>query len=99
MLYFPLHYKSSKRILVTSGSGFLGSYLCEKLLALDHEIICVESFFMGYKSNISHLLGNGSSSSEFYTNLFCCKKLSLDSENLFSLRGSIWHGKERCEKT
>jgi nucleoside-diphosphate-sugar epimerase len=78
MLYFPLQYNSSKRIFVTGGSGFLGSHLCEKLLALDHEMICVENFFMGYKSNISHLLGNGSSSSEFYSNLFCRKKLSLD---------------------
>jgi UDP-glucuronate decarboxylase len=46
------------RILVTGGSGFLGSHLCEKLLELDHEVICADNFFTGYKSNIVHLLQN-----------------------------------------
>jgi UDP-glucuronate decarboxylase len=46
------------RILVTGGSGFLGSHLCEKLLEMNHEVICVDNFFTGSKSNITHLLDN-----------------------------------------
>jgi UDP-glucuronate decarboxylase len=44
------------RILVTGGSGFLGSHLCEKLLAQDHEVLCVDNFYTGSKKNIEHLL-------------------------------------------
>ena len=47
-----------KRILVTGGSGFLGSYLCEKLLEEGHEVICVDNFFTGAKRNIYHLMDN-----------------------------------------
>ena len=47
-----------KRILVTGGCGFLGSHLCEKLLALGHEVICVDNCFTGTKHNIQHLLAN-----------------------------------------
>ncbi len=47
---------SHKRILVTGGAGFLGSHLCERLLALGHEVICVDNFFTGAKANIRHLL-------------------------------------------
>lgn len=49
---------STKRILITGGAGFLGSHLCEKLLAQDHEIICVDNCFTGTKSNIYHLIDN-----------------------------------------
>lgn len=45
-----------KRILVTGGAGFLGSHLCERLLADHNEVICVDNFFTSRKSNISHLL-------------------------------------------
>jgi UDP-glucuronate decarboxylase len=45
-------------ILVTGGAGFLGSHLCERLLALGHDVICVDNFFSGRKANIAHLLGN-----------------------------------------
>jgi UDP-glucuronate decarboxylase len=45
-----------KRVLVTGGSGFLGSHLCERLLTMGHEVICVDNFFTGSKSNIVHLL-------------------------------------------
>lgn len=45
-----------KRILVTGGAGFLGSHLCERLLDLGHEVICVDNFFTGSKHNIIHLL-------------------------------------------
>lgn len=49
---------SDKRILVTGGSGFLGSYLCEKLLEQGNEVICLDNFFTGSKNNVSHLIGN-----------------------------------------
>jgi UDP-glucuronate decarboxylase len=48
----------NKRILVTGGSGFLGSHLCEYLLSQGNEILCVDNFFTGRKSNITHLLQN-----------------------------------------
>ncbi len=47
-----------KRILVTGGAGFLGSHLCERLLADGHDVICVDNFFTGTKDNIAHLLTN-----------------------------------------
>ena len=47
-----------KRILVTGGAGFLGSHLCERLLADGHDVICVDNFFTGTKDNIAHLLEN-----------------------------------------
>jgi UDP-glucuronate decarboxylase len=46
------------RILVTGGAGFLGSHLCEALLAEDNEVICVDNFYTGSKSNINHLTSN-----------------------------------------
>lgn len=47
-----------KRVLVTGGAGFLGSHLCERLLGMGHEVICVDNFFTGTRENIVHLLGN-----------------------------------------
>ena len=47
-----------KSILVTGGAGFLGSHLCERLLAEGHEVLCVDNFYTGSKSNISNLLQN-----------------------------------------
>jgi UDP-glucuronate decarboxylase len=49
---------NEKRILVTGGSGFLGSHLCERLLNDGNEVICVDNFFTGRKHNISHLMEN-----------------------------------------
>ena len=43
------------RVLVTGGAGFIGSHLCEKLLNLKHEVICVDNFYTGSNKNISHL--------------------------------------------
>jgi UDP-glucuronate decarboxylase len=48
----------SKTILVTGGSGFLGSFLCEKLLEQGNEVICMDNFFTGDKRNIFQLLDN-----------------------------------------
>ena len=45
-----------KRILVTGGAGFLGSHLCERLLDEGHEVLCVDNFFTGRRSNIMHLI-------------------------------------------
>ena len=45
-------------ILVTSGAGFLGSHLCERLLAAGNDVQCVDNFFTGTKDNIAHLLGH-----------------------------------------
>ncbi len=47
-----------KRIMVTGGAGFLGSHLCEKLLAEGHDVLSVDNYFTGRKDNIAHLLGN-----------------------------------------
>jgi len=47
-----------KKILVTGGSGFLGSHLCERLLSDGHDVLCVDNFFTGSKQNIAHLIGN-----------------------------------------
>ena len=46
------------RILVTGGAGFLGSHLCERLIAEEHDVICLDNFFTGRRENILHLLGN-----------------------------------------
>jgi UDP-glucuronate decarboxylase len=46
-----------KRVLVTGGAGFLGSHLCEKLLAAGGDVVCVDNFFTGAKRNIEHLIG------------------------------------------
>jgi UDP-glucuronate decarboxylase len=47
-----------KRVLVTGGAGFLGSFLCERLLAAGCDVICVDNFYTGTKRNIIHLLEN-----------------------------------------
>jgi UDP-glucuronate decarboxylase len=47
-----------KRILVTGGAGFIGSHLCERLLDMGHEVICLDNYFTGSKMNIIHLLSN-----------------------------------------
>ncbi|MGP1272473.1 MAG: UDP-glucuronic acid decarboxylase family protein [Phycisphaerales bacterium] len=45
-----------KRIAVTGGAGFLGSYLCERLVEDGHDVICIDNFFTSQKSNVMHLL-------------------------------------------
>lgn len=49
-------FKHQKRILVTGGAGFLGSHLCERLVAEKHDVMCLDNFFTGMKGNIAHLL-------------------------------------------
>jgi len=47
-----------QRILVTGGAGFLGSHLCDRLLAGGDEVICLDNFFTGRRTNVEHLLGH-----------------------------------------
>jgi len=47
-----------KRILITGGAGFIGSFLCERLLSEGNEILCLDNYFTGSKTNIAHLLSN-----------------------------------------
>jgi UDP-glucuronate decarboxylase len=49
---------STQRILVTGGAGFLGSHLCGRLLAAGDEVLCVDNFFTGTRSNVHHLLNH-----------------------------------------
>jgi UDP-glucuronate decarboxylase len=49
---------STKRCLVAGGAGFLGSFLCERLLADSHEVLCVDNFFTGSRANIAHLFND-----------------------------------------
>ena len=47
-----------KKILVTGGAGFLGSHLCDRLIAQGHQVVCLDSFFTGSERNIAGLMGN-----------------------------------------
>jgi UDP-glucuronate decarboxylase len=49
---------TAKRVLVTGGAGFLGSHLCEQLVAAGHDVLCADNFFTGTKTNVEGLLGN-----------------------------------------
>jgi len=48
----------SKKVLVTGGAGFLGSHVCERLLAAGNDVLCVDNYFTGSKDNILHLMAN-----------------------------------------
>lgn len=47
-----------KRILITGGAGFLGSHLCDRLIKDGHDVLCVDNFFTGSKTNIAHQIGH-----------------------------------------
>jgi len=51
-------YRKQRRVLVTGGAGFVGSHLCDRLIADGHEVLCVDNFFTGGKENIAHLLSS-----------------------------------------
>ncbi len=53
-----MSYFANDRVLVTGGSGFLGSHLCERLLERRAEVLCVDNHFTGSRLNVAHLLGN-----------------------------------------
>jgi UDP-glucuronate decarboxylase len=48
--------RNERRVLVTGGAGFIGSHLCERLLAKGHDVLCVDNFFTGTRSNVYALL-------------------------------------------
>ncbi|WP_419897183.1 UDP-glucuronic acid decarboxylase family protein [Roseomonas sp. USHLN139] len=50
--------RAHKRVLVTGGAGFLGSHLCDRLLARGDDVLCVDNFFTGSRDNVLHLLGH-----------------------------------------
>ncbi len=49
---------AEKRVLVTGGAGFIGSHLCERLLAQNCDVLCVDNYFTGTKDNVAHLIEN-----------------------------------------
>jgi UDP-glucuronate decarboxylase len=52
------NYGTRRRVLVTGGAGFIGSHLCERLIARGNDVLCVDNFFTGTKDSIAHLVGN-----------------------------------------
>lgn len=52
------NYSVNSRVLVTGGAGFLGSHLCDRLLSMGCDVICLDNFFTGTKNNVAHLLGH-----------------------------------------
>ena len=53
-----MQYALRKRVMVTGGAGFLGSHLCDRLIADGHDVLCIDNFFTGTKDNIIHLIDN-----------------------------------------
>jgi UDP-glucuronate decarboxylase len=70
------------RILVTGGAGFLGSHLCEKLLQLNHEVLCLDNFYTSRKENIAHLLHNKKFELIYHDVTF---PIYLESDGIFNL--------------
>src|SRR5260370_12532437 len=56
MASFPKATPQRRRVLVTGGAGFIGSHLCERLLEIGCDLLCVDNFFAGTRRNIEHLL-------------------------------------------
>jgi UDP-glucuronate decarboxylase len=49
---------TNRRVLVTGGAGFIGSHLCEALLARNYDVLCVDNYFTGSRNNIAHLISH-----------------------------------------
>lgn len=56
-----MRHGNMKKVLVTDGAGFLGSHLCDRLVAQGHEVLCLDNFFTGTRYNVWHLLGRPNS--------------------------------------
>ena len=52
------NYSIRKRVMVTGGAGFIGSHLCDRLIADGDDVLCVDNFFTGTKDNVAHLIGH-----------------------------------------
>jgi UDP-glucuronate decarboxylase len=50
--------RNERQVLVTGGAGFIGSHLCERLLAKGHDVLCVDNFYTGTRRNLRTLLSN-----------------------------------------
>ena len=50
--------RNGRRLLITGGAGFIGSHLCEQLLARGHDVLCVDNFYTGARANVRHLLAD-----------------------------------------
>jgi UDP-glucuronate decarboxylase len=70
------------RILVTGGAGFIGSHLCERLLADGHGVVCLDNFFTGRRENVAHLLGNPKFELMQHD---VCEPVFLDVEQIYNL--------------
>jgi len=53
-----VHSKLPKQVLVTGGAGFLGSHLCDRLVAAGEHVVCVDNFFTGSRANVAHLMSS-----------------------------------------
>ncbi len=70
------------RILVTGGAGFLGSHLCERLLAMNHHVICLDNFFTGELDNVEHLVSNPRFEIVRHD---VCQPISLEVDQIYNL--------------
>jgi UDP-glucuronate decarboxylase len=73
---------TERRVLVTGGAGFIGSHLCDRLLARGDEVLCVDNFYTGTRHNVHHLLSN----SRFeLTRHDICFPLYVEVDQIFNL--------------
>ncbi len=71
-----------RRVLVVGGAGFLGSHLCERLLAKGDRVLCVDNFLTGSKDNVAHLLGRSDFELLFHD---ICRPLDVEADEIYNL--------------
>ncbi|WP_265516753.1 UDP-glucuronic acid decarboxylase family protein [Nitratireductor luteus] len=69
---------ASRRILITGGAGFLGSHLCERLLGLGHNVLCLDNFSTGRVENVEHLIGHAGFQLLRHDIVTPCSELAVD---------------------